>query len=535
MKKYYVSLLVILISLIISCKNDSEYILIKSVQKVEKRERKLFIASSEEPISINPNIAYSSTAILVNSLTSEGLTKINKDGEMVPALAERWEVSEDGKKWTFYLRDNLKWSNGDNITANDFKFSWVNVLNPSTNAKNAKLMYIIKGAEEYNKSKGKLADLGIKVINSKVLEVELKEPALYFPVLLSHIVFSPISEKFYNGSKEDFGLRPETIVASGPYILREWNPRNNLVLVKNEYYWDKEMIKLKALEIKLIPEFSKALAAFYNNSIDMVFLDPNQLETYSIDNRKKKFQDGKIFFLTFNTKNKIFENKNIRKALQMSLDKNELKEVLGDKGIPVQSIIPEKLKGYENSYRAEAGNLIPEYNPRKSKKLYKEGLKELNLEKLPKIELQINESFMNRKIAEYVQKQLKENLEIDVEITSDSREGFEIKLTSWKADYADFKPYLDLFVTNGKNNFGFYSNKDYDKIVREADIAMNNKKRTELVEEAEKLIMEDPPAVFLYSQVRNVLVDSDIQKVYFRAFGPEYYLYETEILELKGE
>ena len=217
MKKNYIFLLIALVFLILSCKEKDKS---STDTGIKKEIKKISINENEEPESLNPNLTTDSTGTTVNSIMSEGLMRSDKDGAPVAGLAEKWEVSEDGLTWKFYLRDNLKWSDGSPLTANDFKFSWMKVLEPETGAKNADLLYVINGAEAYNKGEGKSENVGIKVLDDKTIEIVLAEPSEYLLSLLAHVTYSPISEKLYNEKKDSFGLDPDSITASGPYALK---------------------------------------------------------------------------------------------------------------------------------------------------------------------------------------------------------------------------------------------------------------------------------------------------------------------------
>ena len=532
MKKVYVFLLTVLLGLILSCEKDVKPADVKPVQDIKKKTNRLIIRGTEEPVSVNPNLSQTQTGILINSFLNEGLTKIGKDGTLIPGLAERWEVSEDGKVWKFYLRDNLKWSNGDIITANDFRFSWINVLNPSTKAEFSNFLYIIKGAEEYSRHNGKLADVGIKAINNKTLEVTLNRPSIYFPLLLAHPVFFPVSEKFYLGSKEDFGSRPETITSSGPYILREWNTGNNLLLVKNPYYWDKGSIKPEEIEVKIIPDTLKAMSAFNSGEIDIVNLEQELYQEYKDDPRLQKYQNGRIFYISFNVKDKIFENPKIRKAVELSIDKKEITDVvLEGSGKPADRLISVLIPGFEEKESSEESENSYGYAPKKGKRLYKEGLRELKTEKLPVIKLYIKEDYVNRKVADYVKLKLKENLDMDIEIVTNAKDSYVMRLSDEKPIYADPMGYLKLFKSNYKDNYGFYSSLEYDKLVNEINIEMHNHERIKFSKDAEKILMKDVPAVFLYFQEREVMVSPRVKNIYFRSFGMKYYVLEAEITE----
>jgi oligopeptide transport system substrate-binding protein len=532
MKKFYVSLLIILLNLTLSCKKDMEIDDIKPVQEIKRKTNRIRIRGTEEPVSVNPNLAQTPTGILTNSFLNEGLTKIGKDGALIPGLAERWEVSSDGKVWKFHLRDNLRWSNGDIITANDFRFSWINVLSPSTKAEYADFLYIIAGAEEYRKRKGKLADVGLKALDAKTLEITLKTPLPYLPLLLTHPVFFPVSEKFYLGSKEDFGSRPETITSSGPYILREWNAGNNLILVKNQYYWDNKSIKPEEIEIKIILDPVRALSAFNAGDIDILNLEPEFYPEYKNDSRLQKQQNGRIFYISFNVKDKIFENQKLRAAVELSIDKKELSElILEGSGKPADRFIPAIIPGFEDEEEEDSSENNYGYAPKKAKRLYANSLRELKIEKLPEIKLFIEEGFIERKVAEYVKAKLKENLDMDVEIVTNSKDSYVMKLTGAKPFFGDPAEYLKLFETDNEYNYGFYSNKEYDELVKKVNTEMDNYERIKLSKEAEKIILKDIPAVFLFFQEREIVVSPKVKNIFFGSFGMRYYVFDAEISE----
>lgn len=532
MKKFYVFLLTVLLGFALSCKKDEKVSDEKPVQDIKKKTNRIIIRGTEEPVSVNPNLSQTPTGILINSFLNEGLTKIGKDGTLIPGLAERWEVSSDGKIWKFYLRENIRWSNGDVITANDFRFSWINVLNPATKAEYADFMYVIKGAEEYRKHRGKLTDIGIKVLDSRTLEITLKEPALHFPLLLTHPVFFPVSEKFYLGSKEDFGSRPETITSSGPYILREWNSGHNLLLVKNQNYWDKNNVKPEEIEVKIIYDPVKALNAFNNGEVDILNLEQEMYSEYKTDSRLQKYQNGRIFYISFNVKDKIFENEKIRKAVELSINKKELSEtILEGSGVPADRLIPSVIPGFAEETREDRAENNYGYAPKNAKRLYKSALRELKTEKLPVIKLLIKEDFINRKTADFIKAQLKENLDMDIEIVTNSKDSYVLKLSEGKPVYADPAGYLALFETDSEFNYGFYSNKEYDELAERVNREMNNFERIKLSKEAEKLIIKDIPAVFLFFQEREIMVSPRIKNMYFTSFGMKYYVLEAEIAE----
>ena len=536
MKKIYL-LTVLLFFLVISCKGkEGAEISVGSTKEIKK----ISINENEEPESLNPNLTTDSTGTTVNSIMSEGLMRSDKDGIPAAGLAEKWEINEDGLVWKFYLRENLKWSDGSPLTANDFKFSWMKVLAPETGAKNADLLYVIKGAEAYNKGEGTAEDVGIKVLDDNTIEVSLEEPSEYFLSLLAHVTYSPISEKLFNEKKENFGLDPSSITASGPYMLKEWNHNANIILSKNENYWNKDNIKLDEIEIKLVVDNEAALNAFNNGEIDLIRIGSVQYEKLKNDDRIHLFQNNSVWFLLFNMENDFLKNPKIRKAIQMSINREELiDKVLGGMGNPATGLIPNGIMGNKEGFRDEAGTAVPDYNTDEAKKLFREGLEELGVTKPPKLTILINDALNNKSVAEFAQEQLRVNLGLEIEIEAvtykervvrSQQHNFDMVFTSWKAIYADPKSYLDIFVSGAGNNYGVYSNKNYDEEVSKSNKILDREERIKQIQEAEVTLINDIPAAFLYFQTRIVILNPRVKNIYFKGVGAEYYLYEAELI-----
>jgi oligopeptide transport system substrate-binding protein len=209
-------------------------------------------------------------------------------------------------------------------------------------------------------------------------------------------------------------------------------------------------------------------------------------------------------------------------------------------GEPATGLIPNGIKGYKDGFRDEAGALVPDYNPDEAKKLFDEGLKELGITKPPKLSILINDALNNKSVAEFAQEQLRINLGLELEITAvtykervvrSQQHDFDMVFTSWKAIYADPKSYLDIFITKAGNNYGVYSNKEYDEQVFLSNKSMDREERMKQIREAEKLLVNDIPAAFLYFQTRIIILNPRVKNVYFKGVGAEYYLYEAELQE----
>ena len=500
---------------------------------------KIIVNETAEPKSIDPGLLTDQSGIAVNSLVSEGLTRQGKDGTPEPGLAEKWDVSEDGLTWTFHLRENIKWSSGEPVTADDFKFAWLRVLEPATASEYAYMLHYIKGGQAYNEGKGKKEDVGINVIDSKTLEVKLERPTAYFASLAASPTYAPIREKFFDEKGKNFALEADAMEYSGPYKIKNWKHDSNFIMVKNENYWNKDHIKIDEVEMVLVADSTAELNAFNNGEIELIRLTAEQYKRYEKDPRVNVFRNNSVWYLEYNMENKFLANKKIRQALTLAVDKEEMANtIVKGTGEAAYGIVPTGFPGESKTFREENGDSYPKYNPEEAKRLYKEGLAELGVTELPELSLIINEAGNNKKIAEYVQEKIRTNLGANIRIEPIpfkermarlQQKDFEIVLSGWGSDYADPMTYIDLFVTNGGNNHSSYSNPKYDELIKTANNSSDNKVRMQAMRDAEKILGDDMPVgVMLYS-TRVIMLNPKIKNVYFKGIGAEYYLYDAYV------
>lgn len=489
----------------------------------------------DEPKTIDPQLATDTSATKLIELLSEGLTREDENGNAMPGIAEKWDVSKDGLVWTFHLRD-AKWENGSPVTADDFKFAWLRALDPKVGSEYVYMLYEIKGAEAFNTGKGTKEEVGIKVIDSKTLEVRLKHPVEYFSKLVSFSVFKPTSEKYFNGYKEKYGT--EIILSNGPYKLVKWKHNDILYLKKNENYWDKDQIKISDIKIELMNDFSEALEAFENGGLDVTGIWADQYQEFKDDKRLTPYFDGSVWYLEYNLKNKFLGNKKIRKALDMALDKEELGELLGEMGEPAYGYVPKTIQGVNKTFREEAGDIFSHYNGDEARKLFAEGLKELGMDKAPKISLIFNDSGNNKKIIQYVQEKLRKELGFELDVQSlpfKERLGrmiekeFDIVLAGWSADYSDALSFMDLWLTDGGNNHASYANPKYDRLIKTAQMSPDKKTRVNAMINAEKILGEEVPISMLYFRKQLALVNPRLKNMKFKPTGSEFYLYDVSV------
>ncbi len=489
-----------------------------------------------EPASVDPQLSTDILGATVNDLISEGLLKRDKDGQIVGGLAEKWEVSEDGLVWTFHLRDGIKWSNGDPITANDFKAGWLRALDPNTASQYSYMLYPIKNAEAFNNGKAKVEDLGIKVVDDKTIEVTLEAPTPYFDDLLTFKTYMPTNEKFLaeKGDKY-FAEDAENVLSSGKYVMKEWVHDSEIKLEKNPNYYDAANVKVDNVVLKLIADNAAAFNAFKNGEVDVTTVTIEQAKEFAGDDRLKSNNDGSVWYMLFNTHNKVLSNKKIRKALLMAVNREEMtSKVLNGAGRVAKTFVPAGIgmQGLEKAdFTEEVPTTIPGFNPDEAKKLLAEGLSELGLKQFPDLELLFNDSGNNKVIAEYIQESLNKNLGVNLNLAAVEfkervarmkSQQFDIVLAGWSGDFKDPITYLDLFTTNGGNNNGRYSNPRYDELVKTIKSTGDKEVRIKAMIELEGIIADETPVGTLFHRERKILVNPKVQGLVFMAIGGEY-------------
>lgn len=493
--------------------------------------------------SIDSSLATSSTSIEVNALISEGLTKIGKDKNIQAGLAKSWDISEDGLTWTFHLRDGLKWSNGDKLTANDFKFAWLRALDPNTASEYAYMLYnYIKGAQAYNEGKGSADDVAIKVLDDKTLQVTLTDTVPYFESLVSFVTYLPINEKFYREKGDNYALEASDIVSSGPYILKSWTHNSDMVFVKNPNYYDAKNIKIDKIVTKFISDVNAELNAFKNGEFDFAEIKAEQYEEFKNDDRLVKVPVATTFYLQYNTINKFLSNKNIRKAILMAIDKEDIvQNIFRNANSAAYTLTPRGL-GIDSTgkdFVDMVGEVVPKYNVKEAKEYFAKGLKELGLSKAPEISLILSDTETAKKLGEYIQENLRKNLGLTINIelmafkerlARTSAKNFDIVLSGWGADYQDPMTFLDLFITNGGNNNTSFSSKEYDKLIKIARTTNDPKIRFEAFKKAEEILADEVPIAVLYNKNCYYLIDNRFTGYVFPSVGADKIF---KYLELK--
>ena len=518
---------VVMAMLIVGCSGDGG-----------KNKNKISVNIESEPKTMDPQLLVDHSAIVMSNSLWEGLTRIGKDGKIAPAAAEKWDVN--GNVWTFYIRDNAKWSNGDKVTANDFYFAIKRAIEPKTASEYAYMTYYIKNAQKYNESKlNDFSQVGVKVIDEKRLEITLETPVPYFAAVLAFPTYFPCNQKFFEGVGQGYSLEADQAIYNGPWKMVQWQHDNKMVLTKNENYWNKNEIKLDGIEYLMIENATTAANMYKNNKIDISVIQTDQIKQFKDSPEYTTYSDGSVWYYEFNIKNKYFKNGKIRRAMTLALDRELLvNQVLEDGSTAALAMVPPGIPGKNRSFREDYGTKYFENNNvAEAKKLLEEGLKEIG-EKEIRFTLLCDTRTERKKVAVFIQEQLKKNLGVTVDLEPVSFQirlqkmqshDFDVVASGWSPDYNDPMTFLDMWTTNNGNNHTLWSNKKYDELINKALVTEDNSARMDVMAEAGKLLMEEMPVGPIYYRNRNALIRSNVKDVKISSVGPEYDFYWASI------
>lgn len=489
-----------------------------------------------EPPSLLPTKATDTTSGTVLTHVMEGLTRYGPDGEIIPGIAEKWDISDDGLTYTFHLRQNAKWSDGQPVTAHDFEYAWKKLLDPNSAADYAYQLYYLANGEAYNEGKASADEVGVKAVDDYTLEVKLVSPTPYFLSLTAFYPLFPVP-KHVDEANPDWHKEAATYVGNGPFLLAEWNHDSKIVLKKNPDYWAADEVKLETIDMAMVNDENTEYQMYETGQLD-VAAPPTDMTKQLIDEGKAKVTPYfGTYYLSFNTQDPILKNAKIRQALSLAIDRKALVDnILQGGQLPALGFVPPGAPGLKGDFREEQGDLYQDHDVEKAKKLLEEGLKDLGLKELPAIEYKYNTNQGHQKIAVAIQQMWKENLGIEVKLRNEewkvyldsmNQGKYQVGRMGWIGDYVDAMTFVDLFVTGGGNNYPKWSNAEYDALIKKAKATNDHDERIKAMQEAEKLLIEEMPIapVYFYTRVymekpyvkgawRNVFTSTDYSRAW---------------------
>ena len=482
--------------------------------------------NGSEPQGIDPHIVTGVPEHHILISLCEGLTIPNpnpkgSDG-YIPGTAESWSISDDGKEYIFKLNKNAKWSNGDPVTAYDFVWSWKRILTASLGSQYPDMLYYLVGAFEYHNGQiDNFDEVGVKAIDTHTLKVNLKNPTPFFIGLLSHYSTWPVHKEtvLKHGDIDDRNgewTRPGNFVCNGPFQLKTWELNNKIVVEKNPHYYDASMVRLNEIHYYPVSNVMTEDRMFRAGQLHLTSSMPTQKCPIYIEEKNPNLKIDPYmgtYFYRINTENETLNDVRVRKALAYSIDRQLLVDKVTQCGqIPAYSFTPPGSNGYQPSTE------IP-YDPVLAKQLLAEaGYSSDN--PFPKLEILFNTNEGHRKVALAIQQMWQNELGIEVELVNQdwkvylSREmvgDFQISRAGWIGDYEDPNTFLDLMRPNRGNNKTGWENMDFDALVEEANTINDQEKRYELLNEAEKILIDNMPIIPLYTYVRVYQLSPDVK------------------------
>lgn len=486
----------------------------KAAEKASADEVVFRINNGAEPESLDPSQIQGVPEHRLFETFFEGLIVYDPEtADGIPGLAESWTISEDGKQYTFKIREAY-WSDGVRITANDVVYSWLRELAPETASPYAWFpCMFLEGANAYNSGEADASAVQIRALDDYTFQMDLIGPLPYVIGALGHYSFGVVPKHAIEKFGSDWIL-PKNFVGNGPYVLSEWVPQSHITGVKNPTYWDKDNVKLDKVIFYPIEDNNTAYNMYLNGELDWNSSVPaDQLDSVMMrEDYQVAPQLSTYYYVIQNTK-APFDDPNVRKALSYAIDREALVEQVTKAGqIPAWGIVPD-MAGYE-ALQPEGGEM---FNPELAREyLAKAGYP--NGINFPSFELLYNTNDSHKLIAEFVQQQWKENLNINCELVnkewatylSDRNAGnFDISRAGWVGDYQDPNTFLDMFITGAGMNGGRYSNDVYDLLINEGARMPAGADRMEVLKTAEDiLINEDQGIIPFYYYVSQNLVDT---------------------------
>ncbi|MDH6363547.1 oligopeptide transport system substrate-binding protein [Enterococcus sp. PF1-24] len=496
----------------------------------------------QEMPSADLSIATDTISFAALNNVYEGLYRLNPESKVEAAgAAEMAEVSEDGLVYKIKLRDDAKWSNGDNVTAADYVYGWQRTVDPATGSQYAYLYENVANAKAIMADEAAADTLGIKAVGDYELEITLDTATPYFDYLLAFPSFFPQHQATVEEYGTDFAQTSENAVYNGPYVLADFDGPGvdtEWSYLKNDKYWDAKTVQMDKISVSVVKESATGLSLFQNDQADEVVLTGELAQQNANDPEFVVVKNSRTSYIEMNQReaDSEFNNENLRKALSYAIDREALvTNVLGDGCVASKTLVPEGM-----SFNPETGddfiedsNTAMEYDLEKAQEYWEKAKKELGITEFS-FELLADDQDSTKRVGEYIQGAWSEAFDgmtvklITVPFTvrldrSDSGD-FDVVIGGWGADYSDPSSFTDLFTTGNSYNRGHWENPEYDALVKSAATtnATNPEARWQDLLEAEELISAQAGAIPVYQKAEGHLRSEKIKGVVANGAGAPY-------------
>ena len=507
----------------------------------------LGVMLSTNVMSLDTNLATDGESFEVIADCIDGLMQMDADGAAVPAIAESYDVSDDGTVYTFHLRD-AKWANGDDVTAYDFEFAWKRIAEEA-----GEYAYLfdtsvgcIKNADAIIYEGADPDTLGVEAVDAKTFVVTLEVPVSFFPSLMYFPTFYPINEAFYTSLEEGtYGTSPETFLSNGAFVLESYTPGTaSLSLKKNENYWNADSVQLAGIKYQVIQNSGEALDAFNKGELNVVTISGNQVAAAQKDAKLAESLEvtgaGYMWYLSFsqtenNAQGGMLANKNLRLAITNVIDRYNLTDnYVMDGSLPTFTAVPPQFAASSTTgedFSADQDQFLDyvDYNPDAAQEFYAQAKEELGVDSF---EFTIIYGSNEGNEVALVAQAIKEDIEAELDgltinlqpMTKSERldkmqnDNYDIALTRWGPDYADPMTYLGMWITDNSNNYGFWSNAEYDQLIADCTTGAyisDYDARWEALLQAETIVMQEAVIAPLYTKANANLISDNVAGIEF--------------------
>ena len=488
--------------------------------------------------SLDPQVATDGTSFEVIANYTDGLTQMDADGAAIPAIAESWDVSEDGTVYTFHLRQDANWSNGEPVTADDFIFAWQRAVDPALASEYSYMLSDIgqvKNAAAIINGEMDKSELGVKALDSKTLEVTLEVPVSYFLSLMYFPTFYPVNQAFFEGLADGtFGTSPETVLSNGAFVLTSYEPAAlSFSLTKNADYYDADKVQLDGLNYQVIKDSQQAYMSYQNGDLDIVMLSGDQVEQVEGDPELNITGAGYLWYLTLNMHDvPALNNQNMRLALSNAVNRASIVgDVVKDGSVATYTAVPPQFAaGPDGSDFSADQTMFSDVcadDAAKAAEYYEAAKAELGTDTF-EFELLVEDQTETQNVAAVIKDQVEKalpgvTLNIKVEPkkqrVADIQDGnYEVCLTRWGPDYADPMTYMGMWVTDCDNNYGLWSDAEFDAIIADCTTGAyitDAEARWNAMYDAEKIVMDQAVIVPLYTKANANMIKTGVEGIEF--------------------
>lgn len=513
-------------------------ILVGCGQKSSQQKKTITTSTDTELTTVDPSKTTAVGTFNVLNNVDEGLFRLGKDSKVEPGIATSSQVSKDGKTYTFNLRKNAKWSNGDPVTAQDFVYSWRRTLNPKTASQYGYLFSGIKNADKIQNKKAAVSSLGIKADGKYKLTVTLEQRIPYFKLLMGFPVFFPQDSKTVKKYGSDYGTSSKTQVYNGPFVLKKWTGTNlTWTLAKNSSYWDKKNVKLDDIKFQVVKDPATGLNLYNQKKLDMAQLSVTQAKQMGKKKDLVSRRQSSNYYIAFNLKNKAFQNLKIRQAMSMIINRKMMaSKVVGGGAIDNDSFVSKGLavspKDGTDFTKDVTAPASMSYNPTKAKQLFRQGLQEIGRSSLH-FTLLNSDTYDQKQLSEYLQSALQKlpgltvslnNIPGRVILSRQADHQFQATVANWFADFSDPITFLNILTSTNPSNISRWKNTTYDKLIKASndDDGSNADARWDDMVKAQNVALNNQAIIPLYQSGEQWLISSKVKGVVYNTAGANY-------------